>query len=81
LPTYARGLFTTRHKDGTPEITTRGYDKFFNVDEVTETKWENIRNRTRGPYELTLKQTGCSIFVSGRADDTLRVCSKHSTGA
>lgn len=80
LPTYARGLFTTRDKNGTPEITTRGYDKFFNVDEVTETKWENIRTRTQGPYELTLKENGCIIFVSGLADDTLLVCSKHSTG-
>lgn len=80
LPTYARGLFTTRDKHGTPEITTRGYDKFFNVDEVTETKWDNIRKRTKGPYELTLKENGCIIFVSGLADDTLLVCSKHSTG-
>ena len=80
LPTYARGLFTSRSKTGTPEIVIRGYDKFFNTDEVHETKWENILTKTQGPYELTLKENGCIIFVSGLEDDTLLVCSKHSTG-
>ena len=80
LPTYARGLFTTRRKDGTPEIAVRGYDKFFNVDEVNETKWRNIEMNTRGPYELSVKENGCIIFMSGMEDGTLLVCSKHSTG-
>ena len=80
LPTYARGLFTTRNVHGVPEIAIRGYDKFFNTDEVPETKWQNILKRTKGPYELTLKENGCIIFISGMEDDTLLVCSKHSTG-
>ncbi|CAK7201762.1 tRNA ligase [Sporothrix eucalyptigena] len=80
LPTYARGLFTTRDKNGHPSIAVRGYDKFFNINEVHETRWENIEERTQGPYEITLKENGCIIFVSGLADDTLLVCSKHSTG-
>ncbi|KIW95210.1 uncharacterized protein Z519_03794 [Cladophialophora bantiana CBS 173.52] len=80
LPTYARGLFTTRRSDGTPEIAVRGYDKFFNVDEVPETKWVNIENDTTGPYELSVKENGCIIFMSGLEDGTLLVCSKHSTG-
>lgn len=80
LPTYARGLFTTKGRKGTPEIAIRGYDKFFNVGEVPETQWDNIRKNTKGPYELTLKENGCIIFVSGLADGTLLVCSKHSTG-
>ncbi|KAL1879685.1 hypothetical protein VTK73DRAFT_6860 [Phialemonium thermophilum] len=80
LPTYARGLFTTRDRNGVPEIAVRGYDKFFNVDEVYETRWDNIKTRTRGPYELTLKENGCIIFISGLPDGTLLVCSKHSTG-
>ncbi|KAL1980565.1 hypothetical protein VTN96DRAFT_3971 [Rasamsonia emersonii] len=80
LPTYARGLFTTVTKDGTPEIAIRGYDKFFNVDEVSETKWRNIEANTRGPYELSVKENGCIIFMSGLEDGTLLVCSKHSTG-
>jgi len=80
LPTYARGLFTTKNSHGAPEIAIRGYDKFFNTDEVHETQWENILTRTKGPYELTLKENGCIIFISGLEDDTLLVCSKHSTG-
>lgn len=80
LPTYARGLFTTKTRRDGVEIAVRGYDKFFNVDEVHETKWDNILTRTRGPYELTLKENGCIIFVSGLEDGTLLVCSKHSTG-
>ncbi|EXJ86237.1 hypothetical protein A1O1_06607 [Capronia coronata CBS 617.96] len=81
LPTYARGLFTTTRSDGTPEIAVRGYDKFFNVEEVPSTKWENIERDTMGPYELSVKENGCIIFMSGLEDGTLLVCSKHSTGA
>ncbi|KAF4962077.1 hypothetical protein FSARC_9811 [Fusarium sarcochroum] len=80
MPTYARGLFTTKTRRNEPEIAVRGYDKFFNTDEVHETKWENIFTRTQGPYELTLKENGCIIFIAGLEDDTLIVCSKHSTG-
>ncbi|WYZ35235.1 hypothetical protein EsH8_I_001511 [Colletotrichum jinshuiense] len=80
LPTYARGLFTTKNRHNEPEIVVRGYDKFFNVGEVQETKWENILKQTKGPYELTLKENGCIIFISGLEDGTLLVCSKHSTG-
>ncbi|RVX71771.1 hypothetical protein B0A52_03955 [Exophiala mesophila] len=81
LPTYARGLFTTKRSDGTPEIAVRGYDKFFNVDEVPSTRWENIETDTTGPYELSVKENGCIIFISGLEDGSLLVCSKHSTGA
>lgn len=80
LPTYARGLFTTKTRDGVSEIAVRGYDKFFNVNEVSDTKWGNIETQTQGPYELTLKENGCIIFISGLDDGTLLVCSKHSTG-
>lgn len=80
LPTYARGLFTTRTKDNRPEIVIRGYDKFFNVDEVRDTQWRNVETRTKGPYELSVKENGCIIFMSGLEDGTLLVCSKHSTG-
>ncbi|KAK6077664.1 fungal tRNA ligase adenylyltransferase [Seiridium cupressi] len=81
LPTYARGLFTTKNSRGQHEIAIRGYDKFFNVNETTDTKWPSIRARTQGPYELTLKENGCIIFIGGLEDETLLVCSKHSTGA
>ncbi|MCJ1248387.1 hypothetical protein MMC30_005604 [Trapelia coarctata] len=81
LPTYARGLFTYKTKDGTPEIAIRGYDKFFNVGEVRDTKWEEVERNTQGPYELSVKENGCIIFISGLEGDILLVCSKHSTGA
>ena len=80
LPTNARGLFTQRLADGTPEIVVRGYDKFFNVGEVSTTQWDHIKHHTRPPYELTVKENGCIIFISGLSDDALLVCSKHSTG-
>lgn len=81
LPTYARGLFTTKNSAGNPEIVVRGYDKFFNAGEVRSTEWPNIERDTVGPYELSVKENGCIIFISGLEDGTLLVCSKHSTGA
>ena len=80
LPTYARGIFTTKNSKGQPEIAVRGYDKFFNHGEVRETEWRNVETNTRGPYELSVKENGCIIFISGLEDGTLLVCSKHSTG-
>ena len=81
LPTYARGLFTTKNRKGQPEIAVRGYDKFFNHGEVRETEWPNVIQSTRGPYELSVKENGCIIFMAGLEDGTLLVCSKHSTGS
>ena len=81
LPTYARGLFTTADRRNNPEIAVRGYDKFFNHGEVSETEWPNVETNTRGPYELSVKENGCIIFMSGLEDGTLIVCSKHSTGS
>ncbi|SCV04197.1 LAMI_0H14180g1_1 [Lachancea mirantina] len=79
LPTNARGLFISDDPED-PTIVARGYDKFFNVDEVNATKWEELERNTKGPYEVTVKENGCIIFISGLADGTLVVCSKHSTG-
>ncbi|CUM57285.1 unnamed protein product [Debaryomyces tyrocola] len=75
LPCNARGLFTVNN-----EIVVRGYDKFFNVNEVPETKLDFLKNNTTGPYDLTLKENGCIIFISGLLNGDLVVCSKHSTG-
>lgn len=80
LPTYARGLFTTVNSNSEREIVVRGYDKFFNHGEVRETEWRNVKQNTRGPYELSVKENGCIIFISGLEEGTLLVCSKHSTG-
>lgn len=80
LPTYARGLFTCTNLKGQQEIVVRGYDKFFNHGEVRKTEWENVERNTRGPYELSVKENGCIIFLAGMDDGSLLVCSKHSTG-
>lgn len=80
LPTYARGLFTYVNDRGEHEIAVRGYDKFFNHGEVRKTEWMNVEKNTRGPYELSVKENGCIIFISGLDDGSLIVCSKHSTG-
>ncbi|KAA8909180.1 RNA ligase-domain-containing protein [Sphaerosporella brunnea] len=82
LPTFARGLFTWRDKtSGNYRIAVRGYDKFFNINEVPRTKWDWIEQNTKAPYELTVKENGCIIFISGLPDGTLMVCSKHSIGS
>lgn len=75
LPSHARGLFTLDN-----EIVVRGYDKFFNVDEVRNTQWNWLEKNTKGPYVVTAKENGCIIFFSGLKDGTILVCSKHSYG-
>ena len=80
LPTYARGFFTYKNSKGLNEIAVRGYDKFFNQEEVSKTTWKNVEKNTSGPYELSVKENGCIIFMSGLDDGSLLVCSKHSTG-
>ena len=76
LTSAARGLFTVNDE----RIAVRGYDKFFNVNEVDVTRRETLSKDTKGPYEVTLKENGCIIFLSGLADGEIVVCSKHSTG-
>ncbi|CAH2351702.1 tRNA ligase [[Candida] railenensis] len=78
LPTNARGLFTL---DDSKKILVRGYDKFFNVGEVPETKIDYLRENTIGPYRLTLKENGCIIFIAGLEDGSIVVTSKHSLGS
>ncbi|KAK9728386.1 tRNA ligase [Basidiobolus ranarum] len=80
FPTLARGLFTTTTKDGHHKILIRGYDKFFNVGEVKQTEWEWIKDNTLGPYEVTIKENGCIIFVSSLPEGGLLVTSKHAMG-
>lgn len=75
LPINARGLFTIDDR----EIIIRGYDKFFNVDELELTKRQNLKNLS-GPFDVTLKENGCIIFIGGMKNGELVVCSKNSTG-
>ncbi|KAK3805960.1 MAG: RNA ligase-domain-containing protein, partial [Linnemannia elongata] len=88
LPTLARGLFTYLDTNalGVYRILVRGYDKFFNVGEVPKTASEWIAENTEGPYEVTLKENGCIIFMSGLPPHLVGpeggciVTSKHSLG-
>lgn len=72
---------------GVYRILLRGYDKFFNVGEVPKTSPEWIAENTEGPYEVTLKENGCIIFMSGLPphlagpEGDCVVTSKHSLGS
>ncbi|ORX37301.1 RNA ligase-domain-containing protein [Kockovaella imperatae] len=61
-------------------IVARGYDKFFNIDEVDWTNWTNMESHTVPPYYLTLKSNGCLILISALSPTHLLVASKHSLG-
>ncbi|KAF9083349.1 hypothetical protein BGX23_011559 [Mortierella sp. AD031] len=71
---------------GMYRILLRGYDKFFNVNEVLKTELDWISANTRGPYEVTLKENGCIIFMAGLPPHLVGpeggcvVTSKHSLG-
>ncbi|KAJ2794301.1 tRNA ligase, partial [Coemansia guatemalensis] len=52
---------------------------FFNVNEVSQTKWPWIEENTHGPYELTVKENGCLILAASLdGGKTLLVTSKHA---
>ncbi|KAJ2306211.1 trna ligase [Coemansia sp. RSA 2704] len=81
LPTQARGLFTCMD-GGEERIVARGYDKFFNINEVRKTSWQWIEENTHGPYELTVKEDGCLILAGGLdKGKTLLLTDKHSINA
>lgn len=75
MPCLARGLFTTPSG-----IVVRGYDKFFNVDELPSVKRDILREECTGPFNASSKENGCIMFFSGLSDGTLLVCSKNVTG-
>ncbi|GAA5944842.1 tRNA ligase [Sporobolomyces koalae] len=80
FPTRARGLFTERVAPDEYRIVARGYDKFFNVNEVSWTQWEKIPEYSTGPYELTTKSNGCIILIAALSPTELVVTSKHGIG-
>ncbi|KAF9972934.1 hypothetical protein BGZ73_003878 [Actinomortierella ambigua] len=55
--------YVERSKNG--RILIRGYNKFFNLEEVQESRLAWIKEHTHGPYEVTLKENGCIIFMAG----------------
>lgn len=83
LPTLARGLFTERVKSAEGDferIVVRGYDKFFNREELAWTKSNAIATYTTNPFILSFKENGCIIFISALSSKRLIVTSKHSLG-
>ncbi|KAG8733154.1 hypothetical protein FRC11_008359 [Ceratobasidium sp. 423] len=93
FPTLARGLFTRwipargheKDPEGAPgagkdQIVVRGYDKFFNMNEVKWNTWEALEIHTTSPYTLTLKSNGCIIFMAALTPTELIVTSKHALG-
>ncbi|CEH13830.1 hypothetical protein CBOM_01726 [Ceraceosorus bombacis] len=87
IPTLARGLFTAadmewqgKGEQKRERIVARGYDKFFNVDEMRWTKRPSLEAHSTAPYLLTFKENGCIILISALTSDQLVVCSKHSVG-
>lgn len=84
LPTLARGLFTEAvDEDGTTRqrIVARGYDKFFNIGELSWTSPLSIAAYAEGPLAVSHKENGCIIFVAALTPQRLVVTSKHSVGA
>ncbi|XBW38033.1 hypothetical protein QEN19_003618 [Hanseniaspora menglaensis] len=75
LPISSRGLFIDNKNS---KICIRGYDKFFNIDEVSATRLPNIKSNTKGPFNVTIKENGCILFISGLSDGTLLVSSKNN---
>ncbi|OAV89788.1 hypothetical protein PTTG_28563 [Puccinia triticina 1-1 BBBD Race 1] len=83
FPTMARGLFTRENPErtlglGRHAIVARGYDKFFNIDELPSTTWEALEKRTQAPYHLTLKTNGCIIFLAALSSSELLGPPSHS---
>ena len=74
LPVMARGLFI----DSDGKIVIRGYDKFFNINEVPKTEWDYLEKNTEGPYSIVKKENGCMVFISSDGNRDLYVTSKHS---
>lgn len=81
LPTLARGLFTMATGANEHRIVVRGYDKFFNEDEMPWTRKEAVARYSSPPYELSFKENGCIIFIAALSPFQLIVTSKHSLGA
>lgn len=43
-------------------------------------QWQAIEKHTEGPYDLTLKENGCIIFIAAISESEIVVTSKHSLG-
>lgn len=72
----ARGLFVNTK---TNKIVARGYDKFFNLNEMEFTKWDNLKETLVFPCEIARKENGFLGLV-GYDEETQRIifCSKST---
>lgn len=76
LTTKARGLFVNL---STKEIVARSYDKFFNIDENSENKMNELRRKLIFPVTAFIKYNGyLGIVGYDSENDTLFVSTKSS---
>lgn len=59
------------------EIVIRGYDRFYNLNEIPELHWNNLKELK--DFKASVKENGCIIFIS-TLDDELLITSKRSIG-
>lgn len=71
----ARGLFVDKE---TGDIKLRSYNKFFNLNEQSETKVENLKESLEFPIKAYKKYNGF-LGVSATIDDTFVLASKSTT--
>lgn len=67
FPTRARGLFTTKLQNNHHKIVARGYDKFFNIDEVSWTKVHHLSPALHSACTNTIYAVGQSRETHGCA--------------
>lgn len=74
----ARGLYLNTKEE---ELVCRGYDKFFAVDKVEETKYDNLKNKLKFPVQAYIKENGFlglitlnketnDLFITTKSDPT-----------
>ncbi|CCU79025.1 transfer RNA ligase, partial [Blumeria hordei DH14] len=76
LPIYAYPLLMGKDEFNNDQIIVRGYNKFFHADEIAQTSWKETQAKTKGPYEISGIEDGCTILISALWDGTLLVVSK-----
>ena len=76
ITTKARGLFINTN---TNKIVARSYNKFFNINEVEETKMKNLQNLLAYPLRIYVKYNGyLGIIGYDEENDDLVITSKTS---
>lgn len=74
--TKARGLYINVPRQ---KVVARAYDKFFNINERPETKFDMLQNRLAFPVDVYVKENGFLGIVSyNEEDDTLFITTKSN---